>query len=72
MNYVETSTQQQVGTERAGFLDLQTMNSIKPRHDILWALKTILSDLNVQEYKGLIDYIMVHQYNETPGSFLKG
>ena len=45
----------QVGTERAGFLDLQTMNSIKPRQDILWALKTILNDLNVQEYKGLID-----------------
>ena len=45
----------QVGTERAGFLDLQNMNSIKPRQDILWALKTILNDLNVQEYKGLID-----------------
>lgn len=53
--YLRIFIKQQVGKERAAILELQTRNSGQPRQQFLWALKTNLKDLNVQEYEGLID-----------------
>lgn len=55
INYLERFRGQRVGTERASFLELQSLDFRQPKQDILWALKTNPNDLIVQEYKGLID-----------------
>lgn len=55
INYLERFRGQRVGTERASFLELQSLDFRQRKQDILWALKTNPNDLIVQEYKGLID-----------------